>query len=134
MTTALHGGASLAPATDDNHVFVQARNEFLALLSPSEQASLSSCLSIQDLILKLEKFQHVSNGGSRVKRGLEKVKTLGDNLQPYFKIMEIFCGAHPEWANIALGSLQLVLQVRVFHSPALRSCCIHNSRETHSQR
>ncbi|KAL1850418.1 hypothetical protein Daus18300_012952 [Diaporthe australafricana] len=93
------------------HIFTQARNDFLSLLSPAEQADLNSCSSVQDLIGNLERFQHFSNGGRRVKRCLEKVKHLGDNLEPYFKIMEIFCGAHPEWANIALGSLQLVLQL-----------------------
>lgn len=97
---------------DPNNVFLQARNDFISLLSPSEQADLSQCSSVQELIGNLEKFQHLNKGGRRIKRCLEKVKHLGDNLEPFFSVMEIFCGAHPEWANIALGSLQLVLQVR----------------------
>lgn len=122
MATANSGGASAAPAPCDDNVFIQARDDFVALLSPSEQASLSSCPSIQHLILKLEKFQHLSNGGTRIKRNLEKVTALGNNLQPYFKVMETFCGAHPEWANIALGSLLLILQVRDLSTLTLLSC------------
>lgn len=130
MAAAIPGGTLATPALCDDNVFVKARNDFVALLSPSEQADLSSCLSLCDLMLKLEKFQHLSNGGSRIKRSLEKVRALGNNLQPYFKIMETFCGAHPEWANIALGSLLLVLQVRVTHPPTLLSCCSHRIRMT----
>lgn len=100
-----------APTFHDDCAFIQARDNFLALLAPSERAGLSSCVSLQDLIQNLEKFQQIRNGGSRVKRALAKINAFGQNLVPYFHIMETFCGAHPEWANIALGSLQLVLQV-----------------------
>lgn len=118
MNSVIVGGAS-APAPGDDHAFVEARNQFLSLLSPSEQSDISSCGSVEDLINNLKKFHHLKNSGGRLERCLHKVKVLGDNLQPYFKIMEIFCGAHPEWANIALGSLQLILQVRVVDFLAL---------------
>lgn len=124
MTSGISGGSLTASTPSDDHPFIWARNRFLSLLSPPEQADLSSCLSVEDLIGNLEKIPNLSNGGRRVKRSLEKVKVLGDNLQPYFRIMEIFCGAHPEWANIALGSLQLVLQVRV---AALTPVAFHDS-------
>lgn len=104
----------MAHAPHDDSVFAQARDEFLSLLTPSEQANIPSCASLQDLIHNLEKYQQIRNGGSRIKCGLERVRAFAQNLEPYFHIMEIFCGAHPDWANIAFGSLLLVLQVCVF--------------------
>ncbi|KAJ4406620.1 hypothetical protein N0V82_010086 [Gnomoniopsis sp. IMI 355080] len=103
-------GVVTAPTPHDDRAFIRARDEFLSLLSPSEQSDFSSCQSLTDLMRNLEKFQQIRNGGDRIKRGLKKVQAFGRNLEPYFHIMEIFCGAHPEWANIAFGSLQLVLQ------------------------
>ncbi|RYP78188.1 hypothetical protein DL771_000665 [Monosporascus sp. 5C6A] len=47
----------------------------------------------------------------RITVSLQKVRAFGDNLSPYFKIMEIVCGSHPEWANIAMGALRFILQL-----------------------
>jgi hypothetical protein len=44
---------------------------------------------------------------------LSKIKGFSDNLGPYFKVLEVFCGTHPQWANNAFGALRLILQVRL---------------------
>lgn len=56
-------------------------------------------------------------------RLLAKVTNFGINLESYFKIMEIFCGSHPEWSNIALGALLLVLKLASHYGTFFERLC-----------
>ena len=97
--------------------FFQARNTFLSSLSQSEQTQFKNCGSITEVIESLQSLEQLSKAKSRLLPYLAKVDSFGENLSPYFKILEIFCGSHPEWANIALGALRLILQVPHPHAP-----------------
>ncbi|KAE8441834.1 hypothetical protein EG329_004287 [Mollisiaceae sp. DMI_Dod_QoI] len=64
----------------------------------------------------------------RLARCMSKIEGLGRSLEPYFKIIEIFCGAHPDWANIALGAFRLVLQLASHFDSFFEKLC--NTIET----
>lgn len=99
------------PARD---VFAAARDKFLTSLSATERAWFTPCSSIQEVLQEANKFEQFANRRSKTTRCLQKIKQLGDNLEPYFKILEIFGASHPDWANIALGSLLLVFKVSIY--------------------
>ncbi|KAK3386582.1 hypothetical protein B0H63DRAFT_468028, partial [Podospora didyma] len=92
-------------------LFVQTRDECLEVLTSDEQARLSKCASMEDLLADLKAMEGFSKSRRRMTASLTKVKAYGDNLEPYFKIMEILCATNPEWANIALGAFRLILQL-----------------------
>lgn len=92
-------------------LFARARDEFLSTLAPEERAQFSSCSSVQDVLGKIKGLQNLTKAKRRVKPCLDKIKDLGDNLTPYFKVLEIFCASNPEWANLVLGALHLILKV-----------------------
>lgn len=98
-----------------NSVFSGARDSFLAALSPAEQSQFRTCANVTELLDSIRNFAHFSKSQRRLAPCLEKIKSFGETLSPFFKIIEIVCAARPEWANIALGALLLVLQVRVSH-------------------
>jgi hypothetical protein len=93
-------------------LFTQTRDEFLKALADHERARFSKCGSIDELLSDVKALESFSKSRRRTTACLAKVKAFGDNLVPYFKIMEIACTTPPEWANIALGALRLILQVR----------------------
>ena len=102
---------SLVMVAAHEELFAKARDEFLSTLAPEEHAQFSSCSSVQDVLGKITGIQNLTKAKRRVKPCLDKIKDLGDNLTPYFKIIEIFCASHPEWANLVLGALHLILKV-----------------------
>lgn len=93
-------------------LFAQARESFLASLSPAERQTLSGCSSINEVLNRTQSLASLNKAKTRILPCLEKIKSFGDNISAYFKVLEIFCASNPEWANLALGSLFLVLQVR----------------------
>lgn len=99
------------PARD---VFAAAKEKFLDSLSSTERARFTPCCSIEEVLQEANKFEKFSKRGSKTTRCLNKIRQLGDSLEPYFKIMEIFCASHPDWANIALGGLLLVFKVSAY--------------------
>ncbi|KAK0649423.1 hypothetical protein B0T16DRAFT_410052 [Cercophora newfieldiana] len=102
--------APVAPP-DAGTLFTQARDTFLASLSAAERQNLSGCSDINEVLDRIASIASLSKAKKRIFPCLEKIKTFGDNMSTYFKVLEIFCGSHPEWANLALGSLFLVLQL-----------------------
>lgn len=98
-------------------LFTKARDQFLAGLADHERAKFSACASPEELLSSCQNFQAISKAKRKGLPLLKRIKTLSDNLMPYFKIMEILCSStHPEWANIALGAFCLVLMVMSLYS------------------
>ncbi|KAK4031405.1 hypothetical protein C8A01DRAFT_51500 [Parachaetomium inaequale] len=91
--------------------FARARDEFLSTLASEERAQFSSCSSVGDLLDNIRCLPNLTRAKRRVKPCLDKIKALGDNLAPYFKIIEIFCASHAESANLVLGALHLILKL-----------------------
>jgi len=100
--------------------FEAAKEQFLAELTSDERSlfliQFSSCSSAQSLLDEVQKFEVIANGKQRGLRLARKIKSFGENLEPYFKIIEIVCGAHPEYANFAWAALRLILQVGLMES------------------
>ncbi|KAI0477577.1 hypothetical protein GGR56DRAFT_665513 [Xylariaceae sp. FL0804] len=94
-----------------DQIFVDARDQFLGSLSSAERAQFQNCSSTAELLRSIRSLCAVGNAKRRAMPCLEKIKSFGDKLEPYFKVAELFCGAHPAWANVALGALRLVLQL-----------------------
>ena len=92
-------------------LFGQARDSFFMSISSAERQNLSGCSTIDEVLSRIENLSSLSKAKKRILPCLKKVKSFGDNLSTYFKVLEIFCASNPEWANLALGSLFLVLQV-----------------------
>jgi hypothetical protein len=93
-------------------VFIQARYRFLSSISQEEQShfSLYSSSELLEDIKRLGMHSKAKHLGTPL---LSKIKGFSDNLGPYFKVLEIFCGTHLQWANNAFGALRLILQVRL---------------------
>jgi hypothetical protein len=94
---------------NESLLFSQARDEFLAGLSDRERATFSKCGSTEELLRSCENFDVISKAKRRGLPWIRRIKTFSDHLEPYFKVLEILCASHPEWANVALGALRLVL-------------------------
>lgn len=99
------------PTNDTDELFIEAREAFFSSLSTIAKSQFGNCSSIEEVLDGIRNLKHPIKDQRRIHRALEKIKTFGDNLQPYFKIIEIFCGSHPEWSNLVLGALRLILQV-----------------------
>lgn len=95
-----------------NEAFQEAQDQFTASLSEKEKATFFKCSSAQELLDEVRKFQVVSKNKRRGLGLLQHIKTFSDNLQPYFKVIEIIIQCDPQWAAIAWGSIRLVLQVK----------------------
>ena len=104
---------SLSASSRPGDLFIRTRDEFLEALADHEQERFSKCGSVDELLADIKSLESFSKSRRRTTTSLAKIKAFGDNLVPYFKIMEIACATHPEWANIALGALRLILQVRI---------------------
>jgi hypothetical protein len=98
---------------DAQALFAKAQDDFLAGLSDSERATFSRCNSSADLLASCQNFDVIAKVKRRGLPLLRRIKCLSDNLEPYFKVMEILCSTHPEWANIVLGTFRLVLTVLI---------------------
>lgn len=103
--------AQTVPAKTVDDLFLHAQHQFLDTLADHDRTQFSQCASIEELLANIKQYEGFSKRKRRISASLAKLKVFGDNLGPYFKVVEIICGAHPEWANIALGALRLVLQV-----------------------
>ena len=95
-----------------DEAFQQAQDQFIASLSQQEKTSFSKCSSPQELLDEVQKFEVISKNTRRGLGLLKHIKSFSDNLQPYFKVIEIIIQCPPQWAAIAWGSIRLVLQVK----------------------
>ncbi|OAL43415.1 hypothetical protein IQ07DRAFT_685759 [Pyrenochaeta sp. DS3sAY3a] len=93
-----------------NQVFEQARDEFLASLSPSEKSTFLKCSSLEILIADVTKSTSSKRDGSG-KRVLASINALGSSLKPYFDTISIFVQSHPEYAAIVWGAFHLVFKL-----------------------
>ncbi|KAI0451042.1 hypothetical protein F5B21DRAFT_507573 [Xylaria acuta] len=93
-------------------VFASARDSFLNSLVPTEREQFRACSNVKELLDGLRTLSQFRERIPRLEPCFQKINSFSEKLSPYFKIIEIVLAAHPEWANIALGSLRLVLQVR----------------------
>jgi len=100
-------------AVQEKDLFARARDEFPSTLALEEHAQFSACSSVQGVLGKIKCLPNLTRA-KRVTPCLDKIKALGDNLTPYFKIIEIFCASRPEGANLVLGALHLILKVGQF--------------------
>jgi hypothetical protein len=101
----------LEPSLELVVAFAEAKKNFLDSLTVEEQARLTDCSSAQILLDEVKKFEVIAKSKQRGLRFAQKIQSLSESLGPYFSIIEIFCGAHPEYANLAWGALRLILQV-----------------------
>ncbi|KAK1994525.1 hypothetical protein LX36DRAFT_673086 [Colletotrichum falcatum] len=108
--------------------FIQARDDFIALLSESEKATFAKCSSIAELLQAIENLQNLGTRRSLVTRCLEKTDIFGDTLSPYFRIMEVFCGSNPGNSAMFLGLYDVLSKDPEICSPYLtqyfqKLCC-----------
>lgn len=96
-----------------NHVFEEARQEFLASLSERERHMLHQNGTADQMIESMRKLDDGSKGRSWTRRVLRCVNSLRDTLEPYFKVVDILVQSHPEYAALVWGSVRLVFQVGV---------------------
>ena len=100
--------------TGGNHnqdLFIEAREQFLASLSPVERSLFSKCKNATDLLADLGKFDAHINKQQWLLPHITKIETLTQRLSPFFEAIGIIVQSHPEVAAIAWGALRLVLQV-----------------------
>jgi hypothetical protein len=109
MATGLHRSNQVT-GDDIQALFTKARDDFLSELSAGEKLTFSKCSSAEELLASCDKFHVIAKAKRRGIPSFRRIKSLSDNLTPYFKIIEISCATHPEWA-LAFGALRLVLTV-----------------------
>ncbi|KAJ8125434.1 hypothetical protein O1611_g8207 [Lasiodiplodia mahajangana] len=103
--------------------FASAKDSFLNSLAPTEREQFRACSSINELLVGLRNLSQFRDRVPRLESCFERINAFGEKLSPYFKIIEIVFAAHPEWANIALGSLRLVLQLASHFTTFFEKLC-----------
>jgi len=102
-------------------LFKEAQDTFLGSLSEEERKTFPTCRSADELLQSARELEVLAREQRKGRALIVKIQKFSDKLSPFFKIIDIFCSTHPEWANIAWGALRLILQVcikqhlRVFH-------------------
>ncbi|KAF2183589.1 hypothetical protein K469DRAFT_784815 [Zopfia rhizophila CBS 207.26] len=102
---------SMMDSSEDDAVFIEARDAFVASLQPSERERFARCGSAQQLIHEIKLFESLSRKPSLLKRVISKIDTLNQMLSPYFDSIGFFVQSHPEFAAIAWGAIRLALQL-----------------------
>ncbi|KAK0645509.1 hypothetical protein B0T16DRAFT_141096 [Cercophora newfieldiana] len=105
----------VAPDPSTHPIFDRARDAFLSSLSPAERVLFSPCFSVDDVQAATVKLQAVTNEAhGRILEGntaIQVIHRLGEALNPYFKIIEIFISSNPQYAAVIWGGIRLVLQM-----------------------
>ncbi|OCL06693.1 hypothetical protein AOQ84DRAFT_410359, partial [Glonium stellatum] len=102
------------PVSDEPNVFIEARDQFLASISPKERALFSNCTSAKCLIEDIKKFDSLSKKKRWCKPLFTKIHYFSQELAPYFEIVGIVIQSNPEIAAIAWGAIRFILQVCSF--------------------
>ncbi|KAF2181881.1 hypothetical protein K469DRAFT_752715 [Zopfia rhizophila CBS 207.26] len=111
QTPPLLGSAQATASTAEvDKLFNNAKSNFLATLTPQERDQFSACRSTDQLLSDITALEHMRKS-RRALPFLRRIKGFSDHLSPYFKVIEIVCQAHPEWACSAWGAFRLVLQL-----------------------
>ena len=95
----------------NNKVFREAHDHFVASLSPKDRDLYSRCNSAQELLAEVQKFEAVSRDRLRGRGLIARIKSFSDRLEPYFDVIGIIVQAHPEYAAFVWGTVRMVLQV-----------------------
>jgi hypothetical protein len=98
---------------DPGIIFRQAREDFMTSLSATQHEQLSRFSSSEELLDELGSFEFMLQNTRRGRKLLGGVKDLTDALEPYFKVIEIFCNSHPEVSSLVWGTIRLLLQVSI---------------------
>ncbi|KAI0379207.1 hypothetical protein F5Y04DRAFT_290418 [Hypomontagnella monticulosa] len=96
---------------ENRHPFEKARDEFISSLAPEDRVYYSPCASAADLEHSIQNLQCFADRRLPKSAILNLVKSLNQNLEPYFKVVEIFVSSNPELAALVWGSLRLILQL-----------------------
>ncbi|KAF2739919.1 hypothetical protein EJ04DRAFT_572652 [Polyplosphaeria fusca] len=94
-----------------NQAFEEARNEFLASLSPKERAVFTKCPSPDQLVDDVKNLSQGKKDRSWGRRVIASISSLADSLQPYFDTIGTFVSSHPEYAAIVWGAFRLIFQL-----------------------
>ncbi|KAL6863348.1 hypothetical protein ACO1O0_003597 [Amphichorda felina] len=91
----------------------KAYNDFLASLPEKEKLSLftTPCASADDIVKEIKSLDIMTRRGSSSKTCISMVQKLGDQLEPFFKIVEIFVSSKPEIAALVWGSVRFVFKL-----------------------
>ena len=92
-------------------VFNKARDSFVATLADGDRVrfqDLCRSSSPENILQGLKNFNTLSRHRNTL---LTKISAFSDGLKPYFRIVDLVVSSHPEWAAIAWGALNLILQV-----------------------
>lgn len=94
----------------------KAYNDFLASLPEKEKLSLftTPCASADDIVKEIKSLDIMTRRGSSSKTCISMVQKLGDRLEPFFKIVEIFVSSKPEVAALVWGSVRFVFKVLTY--------------------
>lgn len=92
-------------------VFTEVRDSFLRGLSSDHRLRVLSCTSSASLLEKVRDLDIIRKARARGEKYLSGVKRLIQNLTPYFRVIDLCVSSHPEYASLAWGGINLVLQV-----------------------
>jgi hypothetical protein len=95
-------------------VFETTAKRFLDDLSEEDKMSFQTLDNAEDMVVSIEQYvmQLKSQRTSRLLDACNKISQFSKNLEPFFKIVDIFISSHPDWAAIAWGAIRMVFQVR----------------------
>ena len=92
-------------------VFTEVRDSFLRGLSPEHRLRVLSCTSSASLLEGVRDLDIIRKNRERGNKYLSGLKKLSENLTPYFRVIDLFVNSNPEYASLAWGGINLVLQV-----------------------
>ncbi|KAF2177896.1 hypothetical protein K469DRAFT_350551 [Zopfia rhizophila CBS 207.26] len=104
---------SNAPGTDGlgDSVFIEARDQFLNSLLPSERAQFAKCHSAQQLLKDIKNLLSLKKNAAVRRSCVQSIANLGTKLSPYFDAIGWIVQSHPEFAAIGWGAFRFVLQL-----------------------
>jgi hypothetical protein len=92
-------------------VFTKVHDSFLGGLSPEHRLRVLSCTSSASLLEGVRDLDIIHKNRQRGNKYLSGLKRLSENLTPYFRVIDLFVNSNPEYASLAWGGINLVLQV-----------------------
>lgn len=92
-------------------VFTKVRDSFLRGLSPEHRLRVLSCTSCASLSEGVRDLDVIRKNRERGNKYLSGLKKLSENLTPYFRVIDLLVNSNPEYASLAWGGINLVLQV-----------------------
>ena len=97
-----------------NHIFADARTEFLASLSSlssEQQALFSPCASAKQLLAHIKSLDCISKKKHLAERRFSSIRKFVEVLQSYFSAVDVLVQCDPIHAATVWGALRLIFQV-----------------------